>query len=114
MNEYNNEYTEKYYRRTKEAFGEFLMEFETNHNLLIFNYEKDVKSSSEGIIRTSCSRVNSDVCPDYIDGYTLDFLEYNSNEPYADLPILEGYRELCLFNNKYVDFLRIVKKWYNF
>jgi hypothetical protein len=102
--ESNAEYTSKYYKNTKNYFGKYVMKFKTNHNLLIINYSKEITASREAAIRKACKRGEPyDVCPEGVDGYTLDFLKYNPNDPYKDLPILDGYRELCLFDVNMVD-----------
>ena len=56
-------------------------------------------------VRAIC-RQGLDICD--CDGYTLDFLSYNLNDIYVDLPSLSNFRELCILNNRNVDVVRVV------
>jgi hypothetical protein len=91
----NEEYTDEYLRETKNYFGEFLMEFKVKKNLLIIHFPSYVASYLESWIRHICIHSEDPIC---VDGYTLDFLEFNPNPIYKNFKSLKGYRELCILN----------------
>ena len=100
LKDINDEYTQEYLDSTISYFGEFLMKFMINRNLLILHFPSYVKALSESWVRYICLYLRSNYC---VDGYTLDFLSFNYNLTYKKLKSLKGgYRELCIINNKNV------------
>lgn len=91
----SDEYTEEYLNRTKLYFGEHLMQFQVNKDLLIFHFPEYAYAYSEYWVKYMCVTTTRSFC---VDGYTLDFLTYNPNEIYKDLPSIPGFRELCILN----------------
>ena len=104
LKDINQEYTNDYLDATTKYFGEFLMQFKVNKNLLIFHFPSYASSYFEGWFRHICVHTNIPIC---IDGYTSDFLKYNPNKIYKDLPSLDGYRELCILNDNFIDIIPI-------
>ena len=100
----NASLTKEYVNLAKTEFGPYLMKFQVNKNLLIFHYPSYVTSVHESWARYFCYQ-QFGFCGEGIDGYTLDFLKFNPNKGYRNLPILEGFRELCIYDNKNIDFL---------
>lgn len=101
----NKEYTPEYLTNTIQYFGEFLMKFEVNKDLLILHFPLNVSSYSEFPVRYICTYAHLDIC---VDGYTLDYLKYNPNDIYNKLPSLNGYRELCILNARNVDLVESI------
>ena len=103
----NASLTKEYVNVAKAEFGPYLMKFRVNKNLLIFHYPSYVTSFAEGWPRYHCYH-NYGFCANGIDGYTLDFLKFNPNEGYRNLPILEGFRELCIYDNRNVELIESI------
>ena len=95
----NDKYTSEYLDRTIEKFGEFLMKYKVNKDLLILHFPSYVSAYIEGWVRHICIHTNSQIC---VDGYTMEFLKYNGNQIYKDLPSLNGLRELCILDTQNV------------
>jgi len=103
----NASLTKEYVNVAKTDFGPYLMKFQVNKNLLIFHYPSYITSFAESWARYHCYHYFG-FCANGIDGYTLDFLKFNPNEGYKNLPILEGFRELCIYDNRNVDLIESI------
>jgi|LakMenE18May11ns_1017448.scaffolds.fasta_scaffold9704740_1 hypothetical protein len=99
LKDINEEYTQEYLDETTNEFGEFLMKFKTNKNLLILHFPSYASSFLESWVRYMCAYVKDPIC---VDGYTLDFLKFNPNSIYKQFKSLDGFRELCILNAKNV------------
>ena len=93
--------------KTKEYFGNFLMKFKTNKDLLILHFPSYATSYLESWVKYVCIISENNMC---VDGYTLDFLKFNPNEIYKDLNIVEGVRELCILNAQNVSLVSVSKE----
>ena len=102
----NTEYTEAYLNETIKHFGEFLMKFKVEENLLILHFPTYATSYLEGWVRHMCGD-NNPIC---VDGYTLDFLKFNPNSIYKKFKSLDGYRELCILDDKKVSLETVISK----
>ena len=103
----NASHTKEYVNVAKAEFGPYLMKFRVNKDLLIFHYPSYATSFTEGWARYQCY-AHYGFCANDIDGYTLDFLKFNPNEGYRNLPILEGFRELCIYDNRNVELIETI------
>jgi len=99
LKDINTEYTDDYLNETIKQFGEFLLKFKVNENLLILHFPTYASSYVEGMIRLMCVGHGESIC---VDGYTLDFLKFNPNSAYKKFKSLDGYRELCILNDEKV------------
>ena len=88
--------TQDYYNGVVREFGSYLFTIRVKEPLLILHIPDTLPSFFEHRIQYAVDYV-SGVLP-FIDGYTLDFLQWNPNKIYKDLPSLRGFRELVVRN----------------
>ena len=101
----NERFTQQYLDRTINHFGNYLYEFEVTNDILIIDFPSRLVSYFETYIRRMCDESRSSVC---VDGYTMDFLKYNTKPVYKPLPSIDGLRELCILDPKNFRMIRMI------
>jgi hypothetical protein len=76
-------------------FGPHLLKLKTTKDLLVIHLPDTITSYAEYYIRYFNYRTEYKMFLS-VDGYTLDFLKFNPNPIYKELPSISGYRELKL------------------
>jgi hypothetical protein len=101
----NEETAQNRFEEIVNYFGNYVGKVNPKKELFIFHFPDAIPSFLEGKSRKDCTMVYSMYCAgsaynDYkiVDGYTHDFLTYNPNDIFKDLPSLEGYREICVYD----------------
>ena len=89
----NNRYTQLFLNKTREHFGNYIVKYALKEDLVILHLPLYITSFSESRIRHICTHMKSSMCAD---GYTCDYLTFNPNPIYKNLPSLPGFRELCI------------------
>jgi hypothetical protein len=104
-----------YFRRAKDYFGNHLLIYKTTKPLVVFHFPVNYENPSninnlwaynEHFIRYYFSYLH---WFGKVDGYTLDFLYYNPNQIYKNLPVIKNYRELYLSNNTGLELVEIIR-----
>jgi hypothetical protein len=101
----NTKYTQDILNETINHFGKFLMKFRVNEDLLILHFPSYVFSNLETWVNYMCVYTRDKNC---VDGYTLDFLKFNTNPIYSNFESLDGYRELCILDAQKVSLIDII------
>lgn len=76
----------------------------TNKNLFIFNYPDYVTTYYLGFAE---SVYNTTLLNHLCDGFTIDFLSYNQNDNYKDLPSLSNFRQLYVSLRRNLDLVNV-------
>jgi len=100
----NTEYTQDILNETINHFGKFLMKFRVNEDLLILHFPSYVFSNLESWVNYMCVHTRNENC---VDGYTLDFLKFNTHSIYKNFESLDGYRELCILDAQKVSLISV-------
>ena len=100
----NTKYTQDILNETINHFGKFLMKFRVNEDLLILHFPSYVFSNLETWVNYMCVHTRDENC---VDGYTLDFLKFNTNPIYNNFESLDGYRELCILDAQKVSLISV-------
>ena len=90
---------------TKAYFGKYLLKLKANKDLIVLHFPDAISSYTEDFIRRLAYERQTYLSS--IDGYTLDFLEFNPNKIYKNLPSIKGYRELKLHNTDVLDLVSV-------
>jgi hypothetical protein len=98
----DKKYTQDILNETINYFGKFLMKFIVNEDLLILHFPSYVFSNLETWVNYMCVHTREKNC---VDGYTLDFLKFNTNPIYNNFESLDGYRELCILDAQKVSLI---------
>ncbi len=105
----------KYVKGAIHEFGPYLIEFRTTKPLVIMHFPTRYEDPSDPNNYWAYDEYYLRYIFDhshlfsYIDGYTLDFLYYNPNDIYKNLPPLPHYRELYLENGEGLEVISQVK-----
>lgn len=100
----NIKYTQDILNKTINHFGKFLMKFRVNEDLLILHFPSYVFSNLETWVNYMCVHTHDKNC---VDGYTLDFLKFNTHPIYNNFESLDGYRELCILDAQKVSLISV-------
>lgn len=100
----DEKYTQDILNATINHFGKFLMKFIVNEDLLILHFPSYVFSNLETWVNYMCVHTRDKNC---VDGYTLDFLKFNTHPIYDNFESLDGYRELCILDAQKVSLISV-------
>jgi len=106
LKDINKTFTAEYSDKIIEHFGQYLYEFEVTKDLLILHFPSEITPYFESWVRRMCIDTRYNVC---VDGYTLNFLKFNTQSKLKHLPSLDGIRELCILDKENIRVVSMVR-----